>query len=664
MKGRLGWMLRRLRVMSPGEVGWRLKQLLRTQAESAGLGRAGAAPVIRSVPGPPAWFAVQPTGVDVAPVLREAELLLTGRWRVFALNKVSLGFPPDWHRDPKTGTHAPAARFGKAINYRDEAVVGDIKYLWELNRHLELVTLAQAWRLSGEGRYREACHQFLDDWLARSPYPLGVNWISSLESAIRLVNWSVAWHLLGGFEGVLFAGDAGRALRQRWLVSIHQHCHFIRGFLSLHSSANNHLLGELMGLFVASVTWPVFEESPVWLEFAQAAFTREALLQTGDDGVNREQAVYYHHEVMDMMLICAQVGASALRPMPPAFLARLEAMADYLAALMDSEGQVPMWGDADDAHIVRWVPGPQGNVYRPLLAVAAVLFQRPDFKHAAGPLDDKVRWLLGDTGAQTWAGLAASAKPHHPWAFRSGGMYLLGSGFGQRDEVKLVLDCAPLGYLGIAAHGHADALSFTLAVGGEQVLVDPGTFAYHTQAVWRNHFRGTAAHNTVCVDGADQSEIAGAFLWLRKAVSRCRLHRTSTTVQVFEGEHDGYAALADPVIHRRRVEYDPAAACIRVVDQLLGSTEHEVALCWQFAEGLAVQAEGSQVTADGNRVRVRMRCDAALALRLHRGSEAPMAGWVSRSFDQKSPAWQARWQGRLQTPATITTVIELEAWGV
>ena len=659
MNGRLIWMLRRLRVMSAAEIGWRATQALRLQAERAGGLRASAAPRLMPAKLPGPWFAVQPQGLDPQPVLQAADRLLAGRWQVFALDDLALGFPPDWHRDPKTGQRVAASTFGKAINYRDEAVVGDIKYLWELNRHLELVTLAQAWRLTGDARYLDACRRFLDDWLARSPYPLGINWISSLELAIRLVNWSVAWHLLGGDDGPLLAGDAGRGLRQRWLASIYQHCHFIRGYLSLHSSANNHLLGELMGLFVASSTWPLFAESPDWQAFAQAAFTRQALLQTGDDGVNREQAVYYHHEVMDMMLICARVGDAVGRPFPAHYLQRWERMADYLAALIDVAGQVPMWGDADDAHIVRWVPGQGDGVYRPLLATAALLCGRPDLKPAAARLDDKTRWLLGPAGTLAWPGLAADRAPQHPWRFPQGGMYLLGSRFGQPDEVKLVLDCAPLGYLGTAAHGHADALSFTLAVAGDAVLVDPGTFAYHTQPAWRSHFRGTLAHNTVCVDGADQSEIGGAFLWLRKAQAQCSAHDVTGAVQVFEGQHDGYTALADPVLHRRRVEFDPVTRRIQVIDHLQGQAVHEVAVCWQFGEDIAVQASAGQLLASGRHSTVQMACDAGLQLHLLRGSDAPIAGWVSRAFDRKLPAWQARWQGRLQLPMTITTCIDL-----
>ncbi|TIQ17227.1 heparinase II/III-family protein, partial [Mesorhizobium sp.] len=77
----------------------------------------------------------------------------------------------------------------------------------------------------------------------------------------------------------------------------------------------------------------------------------------------------------------------------------------------------------------------------------------------------------------------------------------------------------PLGYLSIAAHGHADALSLTLCVDGEPVLVDPGTWLYGSGGVWRDWFRSTPAHNTLNIEGKSQSIIAGTFNWSHKAVA-------------------------------------------------------------------------------------------------------------------------------------------------
>ncbi len=657
---RLGWRLRRLGAMSFVEIVHRVRQSFRSRLERAGFFLASPPPPTQERPLPPSWFSLEPPGIDTKGVVEAADSLISGRWQVFALRDAVLGFPPDWHRDPKTGKRTPPEIFGKAIDYRQEGEVGDIKYLWEINRHLELVTLAQAWHLTKDERYLSACGTFLGDWFESSPYPRGINWISSLELGIRLVNWSVAWHLLGGDASRLFEGVRGQTFRKRWLVAIYQHCHFIRGYLSLHSSANNHLLGELMGLFVGASVWPVFPESSSWSEFARKGFEEQALVQNSEDGVNLEQAVYYQHEVMDMMLICQQVAQTTGDTFSPAFMRRLECMAEFVSSIMDVGGNVPRLGDADDALVVRWSPRQAENPYRSLLATAAVVFGRPDFKRAAAGFDEKSAWLLGPDGLSRWQALSVDERMSVQTSFPTGGLYLLGAAFGTPQETKLVIDCAPLGFLSIAAHGHADALSFTLSSGGEELLIDPGTFAYHTQSEWRNHFRGTAAHNTVRIDHLDQSEIGGAFLWMRKANAKLILHDASASPQVFEGSHDGYRRLPDPVLHRRRIEYAPEFGEIKVVDSFECERDHEVEIFWQLAESLDVAQAGDGVVAVGRLNRVQMVCDSLPSLRLYRGSEMPIAGWVSRRFDSKVPTWAACWSGRITPGACVTTTIRVQ----
>src|SRR5690606_32758000 len=159
---------------------------------------------------------------------------------------------------------------------------------------------------------------------------------------------------------------------------------------------------------------------------------------------------------------------------------------------------------ADDALMLRLSHEPGWDPYRSLLATCALLFDRADFKHKAGRLDDKTRWLFGPAAQARWDALPARPAPPR-LTFPAGGHYLLGSDFDTAREVRIAIDCAPLGYLSIAAHGHADALAFTLSVAGHELLIDPGTYAYHTQKTWRDYFRGTLAHNTVRIDGEDQS---------------------------------------------------------------------------------------------------------------------------------------------------------------
>lgn len=94
--------------------------------------------------------------LDPVPYGSAGQRILLGRYDVFAMRDAPLGFPPTWNRDPKSGRMAPMV-FGNTLNYGDEAQVGDIKCLWEINRHLELVTLAQAFRLSSRRSAPRPC---------------------------------------------------------------------------------------------------------------------------------------------------------------------------------------------------------------------------------------------------------------------------------------------------------------------------------------------------------------------------------------------------------------------------------------------------------------------------------------------------------------------------
>lgn len=643
----LDWKINRLKLMGPAEVAWRVHQLARRKAAALGLGLASYPPS-PSLECFGAGFLAIPEPPDTGGLCAAADELLAGRWNVFALRAAPLGFPPQWNRDPRTGTVAPIAP-GPSIDYRDASLVGDIKYLWEPSRHLELVTLAQAWRCSGERKYKDGARTLLLSWLDQCPYPQGVHWASSLELGVRLLNWSAAWQLL--------AGEIDGDWRQRWLNAIYKHCHFISHHLSRHSSANNHVLGEYTGLYLASLQWPCWPESVRWRAMAERGLREQGLRQNWEDGVNKEQAVYYHHEVMDMMLLCQLAAQANGGSFPAEWLARLEHMAEFLAALMDAGGNVPMIGDADDARMLR-LDSAGAPPYRSLLASAALLFGRADFKAKAGVLDDRNRWLFSDA-EERWAALPApqsEADATPRLSFPQGGYYLLGKDFNTPQEVRMVVDCGPLGYLSLAAHGHADALSFTLSMGGEEMLVDPGTYAYHTQREWRDYFRSTAAHNTVQVDGMDQSQIGGNFMWLHKARAELVAHDRAL---FFEGKQDGYMRLRDPVMHGRAIRFDPQRNTVNIEDTLECFGEHEVALHWHFAEGCQVDIVGQILHAASRGKGLRMSCRFGIGPQLYRASTAPIAGWISRTFDSKAGITTAVWRGTIRGTSTIVTEIAL-----
>ena len=644
--------------MEAGEIRHRGKQAVRVWLESRGLGLVRpVTPAGRS--GAP-WVSPLPRAFDVDRYADVADRLLEGRYSLFALDDVVLGFPPVWNRDPRTGVEAPTA-FGKSINYRDPRVCGDAKYLWELNRHAMIVALAQAWHLTGQQRYAEGCRTILESWFTQCPYPYGMNWSSSLELAIRITNWSFAWHLLGSDDAQVFDGAAGRTFKTAWRQAARQHCGFIAGNLSEFSSANNHLIGELMGLFIASVTWPAWDECEAWRELARQRLELEIQKQLWSDGVSKEQSTWYHQAVADMMLLVLLYGRANGYTFSQAFDDRLLAMLEFVAGIMDVAGHVPAYGDADDAVIGRVAPADNSSVYRSALATGAVIYDRADFARKAGTADDSTRWLLGDSVDARLAALGARPSPASARrVFPDAGYYVLGKSLDTNREIRVVADAGPLGYLSIAAHGHADALSFTLNAGGRELLIDPGTYAYHTEPEWRAYFRGTAAHNTVRVDGRDQSVTGGSFMWLRHANAWAETVDFEADTERLIAWQDGYSRLRDPVRHRREWVLDRERQSLVVTDELFCRRPHRVEMFWHFSEACTVSCSGDRAIARNGSVILTMALPSSFQAALLEGTTSPIGGWRSTALDRKRPCPTIVLTGQIDSDSRLVTEFRID----
>jgi hypothetical protein len=659
----LVWGFRRLSLMSLPELWHRVERSARAKVQSMALLTAQVVPEPNFVSHGGKFIERSRRG-NFGDILREADSIMNGRARVFASEVFWNGNGLQWNVDPKSGKVAPVT-FGKLLNYRDEELVGDIKYLWEPNRHLHLVTLAQAYALSGNDRYLSGIKLHLSSWLDQCPYLMGPNWTSSLELAIRLINWSLTWQLIGGLSSPLFQGSGGN-LRARWLNSIYQHSHFIHGNFSRYSSANNHLIGEAAGLFVAGVTWPYWNVLLRWRKEARQILEEEILKQNSEDGVNWEQAVSYQQFVLDFLITSALAGRRSGIEFSRGYWSRLLAMLEFLASTMDVAGNVPMIGDADDGYVVKLTQGDDQCPYRSLLHTGAVLFQRTDFLAKSGKSNQKSLWLLGDNAAKPISERASEGPRSLPIrrSFPLGGYYLLGCDFETEDEVKCLVDCGPLGYLSIAAHGHADALSMYLTVGGREFLVDPGTYAYHTERRWRDYFRGTSAHNTVRVDKENQSVMAGAFMWSRKANAYCDRFHCGENKDLFIGWHDGYTRLKDPVIHRREIEYLKRNDKIIVRDHIICSGEHIIERFWHFSELCSVRLEGFEVVGVNSGIEVRLEAhDDNSEVLTFLGDDRLPLGWVSRRFDVKVPTRTVVWRGKVRGTTFLQTEIAIRRRG-
>ncbi|OEU67303.1 MAG: hypothetical protein BA863_13000 [Desulfovibrio sp. S3730MH75] len=626
------WLLNRLKAMGPKEILYRFGNEARSFAESFGFmtAKVVAGADLRRTSS--CWLPMDGLDSDSALIVSSADQILNEGMNLFALeNKVPCVIP-EWNRDPSTGKLCPLS-FGKKLKFKDQSICGDVKYLWELSRSLQIVPLARAWQVSGDEKYLRSIRSMVESWLDQCPYMLGVHWSSSLEIGIRLINWSLAWQYIGGVDSPLFDGKDGELFRTCWLESIFQHIHFIDGWYSKGSSANNHLIGEAASVFIGCKTWPFWEECEKWEATALNILETESRTQVFDDGVDREQTTSYQQFVIDFLLLSYLADKNKF---PPKYLKTIEKMIGFLNSLMDVSGNVPMIGDADDGMVTGLGMYDGFHPFKSLLATGGILFSRDDFLQKSGGCDLKSVSLMGSAPNYCQQGITKASFTSREYS--SGGYFILGDNFGTESELFLVADAGPLGYGALAAHGHADALSIYMSLAGREFLVDPGTYVYNGNSKWRDYFRGTSAHNTVRVDGLNQSEIGGSFLWKTHAEAEGSVH-LDRDVETFRGKHNGYERLSDPVTHERTVSLDKLGKRIVVQDHLRCKGGHSVEQFWHFSEDCGVVFDGPHnIIVTNSGVSIEMHFGEAVSLQMLKGESTPPFGCVSRKFGVKVPS--------------------------
>lgn len=455
-----------------------------------------------------------------------------------------------------------------------------------------------------------------------------MNWRSPLELAIRLINW--VW----AFDLIQDSGAVTPEFRSKLLHSVYLHLWEITRKYSYGSSANNHLIGEAAGVFIATSYFQGLQNAEKWRDDSHKILEREIILQTYPDGCTREQAFGYHLFVLQFFLLAGIVARKIEKDFTEAYWKRLEKMFEFSVAMIEG-GQPTMFGDCDDGYVLD-LGGGKNDLYG-LLSIGSVLFDRPNFKELTGGYSEPTFWLLGPSSRETFDAIQAVSNQGSllSKAFPESGYYLLQCGQkGSGDEISVLFDCGELGYKSIAAHGHADALSFTLRAFGVDVFIDPGTYDYFSYPEWRNYFRSTRAHNTVVVDDFDQSVMLGPFMWGDRAQTRCMKWEPQPTGGFVIGEHDGYKRFN--CIHRRKLELDQNSRTLTIHDTIVSSESHKVKIYFHISDYCLVKEEEPnflKIVAEGRNVILII--DPNLSVKTLKGSDNQNGGWLSRQYHQK-----------------------------
>jgi len=442
---------------------------------------------------------------------------------------------------------------------------GDIKRVWDLNKHHHFVDLARAYRETQDPKYQaEMVSQFLD-WTNRFPYTHGIGWNQPLIAAQRAINWIICYSLDAFPQNLLMP----------LTTSLFYHGKYLSENLEISYLGNNsnHLIGELAALHLIGLTL----QKQDWANRSLKMLLSEVGKQVYEDGVDYEQSSGYHRYVLEFLTLVWYANGKE----PPLFTDIISKMSNFLNDIVWGDGSLPFLSDWDGAKV--WV----SDHHRPVEL-----------------------YRLG-RGSPTSV------------AYRDGGYYILKGG-----PFHLIFDCGPVGMAGkqLATHGHSDLLSFTLAIEGEPFIIDPGSGTYTENKNIHDYFRSTSGHNTITIDGRDQCGLAG--FWTLEKHPKARLVRweTSEDLDTVCGEHDGYQPIIHRREIQLRKKPIPT---LKIYDEIIGNDVHNYQCYFHLAPNILCRASGTTLQLVSSKSCLRMSFEPTLTVREVKGWFAPDYGpWI------------------------------------
>lgn len=641
--------LKKLRKMSADELRCRLHDAVQVRRERREFGRGVSPPMappgfpLRSVLSRAAELVPGSTPREMSQLRQEfpdeyqalaarclpaAERILAGRLRLLSRD-VTLPATVDWHADPLTGF---AFSRGFYADVPAESLAGrvDVKYVWELNRHQILVTLAHAYLLSGEQRFAQRCQELLVDWISTNPLYAGVNWTSALEAAMRIVSWQ--WTLAATAHWPGWRDDA----LGRIAGSLIDHAEYLRHHLSWYSSPYNHLMGEATGLYLVGQWLREAQPAAAWRSEALEVLHRRAAAQFYPDGFTVEQATGYHYYTLGFLLL-VWAAAGPNEPRLAEFPSLLRRAVQAGAAFEQPQGRWPAIGDVDSARSVPVQPDDFWD-FRGLATLGAQMCGLPRPASSGALAGEETYWLRGCAGVRHARELGAAAPPAVVVLPSAG--YALARSTGKTHGDWLCLDAGPIADGLFAddtpsvAHGHLDTLQLLYTAGGRPVLVDGGMPHYYGESSWLEFFRGTGGHNTLAIEGAPVAQAAGRLGW-HSVRDRASLD----------------AHLADDAwLLRASLDLSPQAQVERLVLAVPGQglwvadyvrTDGPRRVTWNW--NLARSADHLEVDRDARRARLPyeggtldVTASGAYQVRLDLPQDDRPAGWVCPEYGARS----------------------------
>lgn len=444
-----------------------------------------------------------------------------------------------WCKDVKSGFEW-SNTFFKNIRVIDICKGCDVKNPWELSRFYHLLTLGRAFVITEDIKYYREFKNQISDWIEKNPVEKSVNWTCAMEVAIRACNWIFAYNL---FYGELYKDSE---FRSELDASLFEHGRFVYRYQekSLRSDIQgNHYISNLVGLVFIGLHFSGYKkEADRWLTYAISELDKEILSQVSSDGVNIETSTGYHRLVLEQLLFIQLILEKNGFTFGEKQKKRLLDMCYFVYSITNEAGVAPLVGDYDSGRLFIFEDYFNWSKinFSTVLSLCDWCF-KTNYRKGKSLLHEELGLFLGkyieDDGKQQEKSVVKSCK------FPDGGFYVL-----RNSLFNCLIRCGKVAPTG--AHSHNDQLSFTLFVYDKSFIIDPGTYVYTANKTYRDLFRSTDYHNTLCVENVEQNDYNklsnNCFRMPEETYAKC-LHFDELS---FKGEHSGYKNKIG-VVHRR-----------------------------------------------------------------------------------------------------------------
>lgn len=496
---------------------------------------------------------------EIKATLETADKILRGDFKLYTPNVPNFSEGIDWHSN-FAGSSWPL-QFYNELDYSSDKRIGDVREVWELNRHQHFTALGKAYWISGNAEYADEFFAEMRSWIETNPFGYGINWLHSQETALRGVSWIWAMYF---FKDKFSDMDFNEFLKQIYL-----HAEFTYLTLSDYRVTHNHLISETCGLAIMGIMFPEFKESAKWRKTGIRIFEREIKKQVWPEGPHGELSTNYHLFTLDSFILLYTLmkinGIKAAEETEK----RLEKMVEYVMYMHKPDGKFPPIGDVDSGRAYKLTEYDPGNVAHNL-STGAVIFNRGDFKKIAGKFYESSFWLLGEKGLQEFINLKTKEAAETSKLYINAGFAFLRNNW-RKDSPYLAFRIGPTRLMRNVpiGHNHADLLSFELYSGERTLIFDPGIYLYSADDKARAYFRKTSAHNTVVVNGLDQIDVSRMRFGLPE-LPLSKIHEFKSTAEYDYCDASSTAYEKIGASHRRKILFVKSGYLV-IVDEITGN---------------------------------------------------------------------------------------------